>query len=165
MLHSDPSGQLARMLHAGICRFCWPYVCIKDKLVCSSLSRQSAQLYAQLDVAFQLLADCLYGPFCCMEFGTLGVSISGTRVVAVLHVLVDNGMAKQIAIIPSMPTAFSLDDLMVCRYEITVTCQALAWWGRWKWRGEGWFSCDHGQAMLHSAKIKEGDGRKPKVLA
>lgn len=38
MLHSDPNGQLARMLHAGICRFCWPYVCIKDKLVCSSLS-------------------------------------------------------------------------------------------------------------------------------
>lgn len=126
MLHSDPNGQLARMLHAGICRFCWPYVCIKDKLVCSSLSRQSAQLYAQLDVAFQLLADCQPGPFCCMGFGTLGDSISGTRAAAVLRVLVDNGMAKQIAIIPSMPTAVSLDNPMLCRYEITVTFQALA---------------------------------------
>lgn len=29
------------------------------------------------------------------------------------HLLVDNGIAKQIAIIPSMPTAFSLDDLML----------------------------------------------------
>lgn len=133
MPHSDPNGQLARMLHAGICRFCWPYVCIKDKLVCSSLSRQSAQLYAQLDVAFQLLADCQHGSLCCMELGTLGNSISGTRPLAVLLVLVDNGMAKQIAVIPSMPTAFSFDDLM-CRYEITVTCQALAWWAKWKWR-------------------------------
>lgn len=44
---------------------------------------------------------------------------------AVLHVLADNGMAKQIAVIPSMPTAFSLDDLMLCRYEIIVNCQAL----------------------------------------
>jgi len=112
MLHSDPNGQLARMLHAGICRFCGPYVCIKDKLVCSHLSRQSAQLNAQLDVAFQLLAACQCGPFCCMEFGNLGDSISGTRVVAVLCGLVDNRMAKQIAIIPSMTTAFSLDDLM-----------------------------------------------------
>lgn len=126
MLHSDPNGQLARILHAGICRFCWPYVCIKDKLVCSSLSRQSAQLYAQLDVAFQLLADCQCSSFCCMEYGTLGGSVSGTRVVAVLHALVDNGMAKQIAIIPSMPTAFSFDDTMLCRYEIIVTCQAVA---------------------------------------
>ena len=125
MLLSDPSGQLAIMLHAGICRFCWPYVCLKDKLVCSSLSRQSAQLYAQLDIAFQLLADCQCGPFCCMEFGTLGDSISGSRVVAVLHVLVGNGMVKKIAEIPSMPTAFSLDDLMLHRYEIMVTCQAL----------------------------------------
>lgn len=61
-----------------------------------------------------------------MEFGTLGDSISGTKVVAVLHVLLDNGMAKQIAIIPGIPTAFSHSDLTLCIYEIIVTCQALA---------------------------------------
>lgn len=48
---------------------------------------------------------------------------------AVLRVLVDNGMAKQIAIIPSMPAAFSLDDIRLCRYEIIVTCHAVELWG------------------------------------
>lgn len=139
MLLSDPNGQLAKTLRAGICRFCWPYVCIKDKFVCSSLSRQSAQIYAQLDVAFELLADCQCRPFCCMEFGTMGNNTSGTRVVAVLHVLVDNKTAKQIAVIPSMPIVFSL-DLMLCRYETIVTCHALTRRGKWKWRGKDDFT-------------------------
>lgn len=166
ILHCDPNGQLAWMWHAGICTFCWPYVCIKDKLVCSSLRRQSAQLYAQLDVAFQLLADSQCGPFCCMELGTRSDSISGSTVVAVLHVLVDNGMAKRIAIIPSMPIAFSFGDVMLCRYEIIVTCQALTWWGKCKWRGKDDFTVTmvSDQATLHSARIKEGDRRKSKVL-
>lgn len=56
---------------------------------------------------------------------------------AVLHRLVDNGMAKQIAIIPSMPTAFSLDDLMLWRYEIRETFQALIMMEEVKMEGEG----------------------------
>lgn len=48
---------------------------------------------------------------------------------AVLHMLVGNIIAKQTAIIPSMPTAFSL-DLMLCSYETIVICRALAWWGK-----------------------------------
>lgn len=71
-----------------------------------------------------------------------GHSISGTRAVAVLHLLVDNGMARQIAMIPSMPTAFSLDDLMLWRYEIIDTFQALIMMGEVKMEGEGWFYCD-----------------------
>lgn len=56
---------------------------------------------------------------------------------AVLHLLVDNGMAKQIAIIPSMPTAFSLDDLMLWRYEIREIFQALILMEEVKMEGEG----------------------------
>lgn len=48
---------------------------------------------------------------------------------AVLHMLVSNIIAKQTAVISSMPTAFSL-DLMLCSNETVVNCHALAWWGK-----------------------------------
>lgn len=47
---------------------------------------------------------------------------------AVLHMLVANIIAKQTAIIFSMPTAFSLD--LMCSNETIVNCHALAWWGK-----------------------------------
>lgn len=122
VLHADSSGQLARVLHAGACRFCCPYVCVKDKLVCFSLSRQSARLYAQLDVAFQLLACCQHSPFCRIQFSTLGHSTLGIAVGVVLHVLLESGLAQQVT--PNMPTSLSFD----------VTSWALKCWGEWKWR-------------------------------